>query len=50
MCGIAGVMNLAGRRTVPEGVVERMARALIHRGPDEEGFFVGLGLRWHRVD
>ncbi|MFN0076004.1 MAG: asparagine synthase (glutamine-hydrolyzing) [Prosthecobacter sp.] len=39
MCGIAGVMDLAGRRTVPEGVVERMARALLHRGPDEEGFF-----------
>jgi asparagine synthase (glutamine-hydrolysing) len=38
MCGIAGVMDLAGRRTVSEGVVERMARALIHRGPDEEGF------------
>ena len=38
MCGIAGVMDLAGRRTVPDGVVERMARALFHRGPDEEGF------------
>lgn len=24
---------------MPEGVVERMARALVHRGPDEEGFF-----------
>ncbi len=38
MCGIAGVMDLAGRRAVPDGVVERMSRALIHRGPDEEGF------------
>ena len=31
-------MDLAGRRTVPDGMVQRMARALIHRGPDEEGF------------
>ncbi len=38
MCGIAGVIDLAGRREAPAGVVERMARALIHRGPDEEGF------------
>lgn len=44
MCGIAGVMDLAGKRTVPEGVVERMARALIHRGPDEEGFLHRPGL------
>jgi asparagine synthase (glutamine-hydrolysing) len=44
MCGIAGVMDLAGRRPVPEGVVERMGRALIHRGPDEEGFLRRPGI------
>ncbi|MBC7980047.1 MAG: asparagine synthase (glutamine-hydrolyzing) [Armatimonadetes bacterium] len=44
MCGIAGVMDLAGRRAVPEGVVERMAQALIHRGPDEAGFLHRPGL------
>lgn len=44
MCGIAGVMDLAGRREVPAGVVERMSAALIHRGPDEEGFFRVPGL------
>ena len=38
MCGIAGVIDLAGRRDVPEGVIERMSRALTHRGPDEEGY------------
>ncbi len=37
-------MDLAGRRQVPEGVVERMSRALIHRGPDEEGFLRRPGL------
>ena len=44
MCGIAGVMDLKGRRNVPEGVIERMSRALIHRGPDEEGFFRRAGI------
>ena len=42
-------MDLAGRRTVPEGVVQRMAQALIHRGPDEEGFLIGPGWRWRRA-
>lgn len=37
-------MDLAGRRTVSDGVVERMARALTHRGPDEEGFFKRPGV------
>ena len=44
MCGIAGLMDLAGRRHAPEGVVERMSKALIHRGPDEEGFLHRPGL------
>jgi asparagine synthase (glutamine-hydrolysing) len=38
MCGIAGIMDLVGRRTVPTDMIQRMARALTHRGPDEEGF------------
>jgi len=44
MCGIAGVVDLAGRRAVPEKVIRSMARALIHRGPDEEGFLHRPGL------
>src|SRR5438552_16990046 len=44
MCGIAGIINLAGQRRVPEGSIQRMARALLHRGPDEEGFLVRPGL------
>ena len=37
-------MDLAGRRAIPEGVVEKMSRALTHRGPDEEGFFRRPGI------
>src|SRR5258708_23374748 len=44
MCGIAGMIDLGGQRPVPEGTIQRMARALVHRGPDEEGFLVRPGL------
>lgn len=44
MCGIAGAIDLAGRRDVPEGVIRAMSRALTHRGPDEEGFFLRPGI------
>src|SRR6202795_1092478 len=44
MCGIAGVLDLAGLRMVPEGIVQRMAQALVHRGPDEEGYLQRPGL------
>jgi asparagine synthase (glutamine-hydrolysing) len=44
MCGIAGIIDLAGQRSAPEGVIQRMARALLHRGPDEEGFLIRPGL------
>lgn len=44
MCGIAGIIDLAGQRPVPVGLVERMTRALVHRGPDEEGYLQRPGL------
>ena len=44
MCGVAGIIDLIGQRSVPEGVVQRMARALTHRGPDEEGFLERPGI------
>ncbi|MBV8587315.1 MAG: asparagine synthase (glutamine-hydrolyzing) [Verrucomicrobia bacterium] len=44
MCGIAGVLDLSGHQTLPEGVIRRMTRAIIHRGPDEEGYFERSGL------
>jgi len=44
MCGIAGVLDLVGVRMVPAGIVQRMAQALVHRGPDEEGYLQRPGL------
>src|SRR6476659_10345919 len=44
MCGIAGIIDLVGERPAPSGVVRRMARAIVHRGPDEEGFFERPGI------
>src|ERR1700719_1320727 len=39
MCGIAGIVDLAGSRAIEEGIVRKMTKAIIHRGPDEEGYF-----------
>jgi len=39
MCGLAGVFERRGRR-VDRPVMERMAAAIAHRGPDGEGFLL----------
>jgi asparagine synthase (glutamine-hydrolysing) len=44
MCGIAGMFDLSGHRDAPVGVVPAMAQAIIHRGPDEDGFLQRPGL------
>src|SRR5271170_7572053 len=44
MCGIAGVVDLTGTAAVPPGVVETMAQAIYHRGPDEDGMLRRPGL------
>lgn len=48
MCGIAGILHLDGRPVDPERL-SAMTDALVHRGPDDEGFYfgagVGLGMR-----
>ena len=38
MCGIAGVIDLAGRHAAPPGTLRRMADAIVHRGPDDDGY------------
>jgi asparagine synthase (glutamine-hydrolysing) len=39
MCGICGFINLDGR-PAERAILERMNRALLHRGPDEGGVFI----------
>jgi asparagine synthase (glutamine-hydrolysing) len=39
MCGIAGVLEFETRRLPSTEGLRRMATALRHRGPDEEGFY-----------
>lgn len=49
MCGICGQFNYTNGEPVLRPNVERMASAMVHRGPDDEGFFLdgplGFGFR-----
>jgi asparagine synthase (glutamine-hydrolysing) len=44
MCGIAGVVWADPARPVERATLERMAAALVHRGPDAEGNWIGPGV------
>ena len=39
MCGIAGIANADGR-PIDERVLRNMCDAIVHRGPDDEGYFI----------
>jgi asparagine synthase (glutamine-hydrolysing) len=49
MCGICGQYNFKRQAPVSRHEIERMARSIVHRGPDDEGYYVngpiGLGFR-----
>jgi asparagine synthase (glutamine-hydrolysing) len=49
MCGICGQYNFGSQRPVEPEVIRRMATSIVHRGPDDEGFYfdgsLGLGFR-----
>ncbi len=51
MCGIAGIVDLYGHRELDRSTVERMADAILHRGPDENGalFEPGIGICHRRL-
>lgn len=44
MCGIAGIIDLTGKRQPDPAAVRRMAESLWHRGPDDDGYLTGPGL------
>ena len=49
MCGIVGKVHADLQRPIDEQTVRRMCEAIVHRGPDEDGFFfeggMALGMR-----
>ncbi|MGB9618582.1 MAG: asparagine synthetase B family protein, partial [Desulfomonilaceae bacterium] len=49
MCGICGILFLEPDASPSRSALEAMNRTLIHRGPDDEGYFisgpVGLAMR-----
>src|SRR5579863_3694502 len=49
MCGICGQFSYARQAPVARRDIEKMARSIVHRGPDDEGYYVngpiGLGFR-----
>ncbi|WNM63986.1 asparagine synthase (glutamine-hydrolyzing) [Candidatus Nitrospira neomarina] len=49
MCGICGIFNVWSGEPVHHAMIERMADTLVHRGPDDAGYYVtgpiGLGHR-----
>ena len=51
MCGLAGVIDLKGRREPDRAQVARMGAALTHRGPDDAGtlFAPGIGAASQRL-
>ncbi len=49
MCGICGKLNFNKDKVVEKGLIKGMCDTLIHRGPDDEGYYInkniGLGMR-----
>jgi asparagine synthase (glutamine-hydrolysing) len=49
MCGICGQYNFATGKPVERETVQRMTDSIVHRGPDDDGFYfegpLGLGFR-----
>src|ERR1700720_3835811 len=51
MCGICGQFNFARTEPVESETIRRMTQTMIHRGPDDEGYFLSgrLGLGFRRL-
>jgi asparagine synthase (glutamine-hydrolysing) len=51
MCGIAGAIDLVAQRAVSMDLLRDMADAIIHRGPDEDGYldWPGIGFASRRL-
>jgi asparagine synthase (glutamine-hydrolysing) len=51
MCGICGQFNFARSEPVESERIRRMTQTMVHRGPDDEGYFLSgsLGLGFRRL-
>jgi len=51
MCGICGQLNFGNRAPVERRDIEVMTRTLVHRGPDDEGYYIAgpLGFGFRRL-
>src|ERR1039457_7650 len=53
MCGIAGIFEFGRDMRANAAALREMCRAIIHRGPDDEGFYTdgaaGIGMRRLRI-
>lgn len=51
MCGICGQYNFKNQSPVDPAVIHKMTNTLVHRGPDDEGYFISgfLGLGFRRL-
>jgi asparagine synthase (glutamine-hydrolysing) len=51
MCGIAGIFHYRHSGRVDQNQLKRMADSMVHRGPDDEGFYVSgpIGLAHRRL-
>lgn len=49
MCGICGAIDLSDMMVLPPDAIQAMTKAIAHRGPDGDGFYLGgsvaLGMR-----
>ena len=41
MCGICGILNTGSEDSIREQTIRRMCSVLKHRGPDDEGVYLG---------
>src|SRR5437773_5485582 len=44
MCGIAGFINVLRKSNDAEQLIDRMCQVIRHRGPDDQGVWVGDGV------
>lgn len=51
MCGICGIFHFDSERVVDRDTLEKMNQQIVHRGPDDAGFFVqrNVGLAMRRL-